>query len=244
MTRRFTIPLAVAVIALSGCASSAPPAPPAPAPAVRSAPGKEMRRLAVVPTGESAFTVAGGGSDVSRVFEEVGKWHPKAAVFVPLVRAVQAAVDWLTAQGRAAGTAPHVRDVDPRTVVTDAFARALMASGRFDQVRLLEGEPTGDERRQTDELVRVMVPSWGLVRVREGKPDLHAAYADVRAQMVVRPTGAVVWEHDEDVTHPERLPLATFRSDAAVARRELMDVLERAGQRLASEFLYARSGAR
>jgi hypothetical protein len=51
----------------------------------------------------------------------------------------------------------------------------------------------------------------------------------------------VVWEHDEDVTHGERLPLQTFTSDSAVARQALVEVLERAGQRLANELLYVRS---
>ena len=231
----------VAVVALSGCASAAAPPPPPP---VASAPAGQVRRLAVVPSGESSFTVVSGGSggsDVSRIFGEVAKWYPKAAVWAPLVFAVQAAVDWLAAKGRAADTAPHVRDVKPHAIVAAAFGRALVASGRFDQVRVLEGEPVGDERSRTDALIRLTVPAWGLVRVREGNPDLLAGYADVRAQMVVRPTGAVVWEHDEDVTQPERHSLKTFTNDSALARQELMDVLERAGQRLANEFLYARS---
>jgi hypothetical protein len=84
----------------------------------------------------------------------------------------------------------------------------------------------------------------GIVRVREGKPDMMAAYADARAQVVVRPTGVVVWEHDEDVTHPERLPLQALTDDGELTRQELKEVLERAGQRLANEFLYARSAGR
>jgi len=90
----------------------------------------------------------------------------------------------------------------------------------------------------------VTVPAWGLVRVREGKPDLLAGFADVRAQMVVRETGTVVWEHDEDVTHPERLPLQAFTRDSEFARQGLLEVLERAGQRVANEFLYARGAGR
>jgi hypothetical protein len=115
-----------------------------------------------------------------------------------------------------------------------------MATGRFDQVRTLDREPVGEDRRQADALVRLTVPAWGLVRVREGKPELVAAYADVHAQVDVRPTGVAVWEHNEDVTHAERLPLPTFTADGDLLRQELIEVLERAGQRLANEFLYAR----
>jgi hypothetical protein len=128
--------------------------------------------------------------------------------------------------------------------VADAFARRLKASGQFAEVRTAEREPVGDERRRADAIIRVAVPAWGLMRVREGKPDLMAGYADVRAQMVVRETGTVVWEHDEDVTHAERLPLQAFTRDGEFARQGLLEVLERAGQRVANEFLYARGAGR
>jgi len=61
--------------------------------------------------------------------------------------------------------------------------------------------------------------------------------------MVVRETGVVVWEHDEDVTHPERLARDVAR-DRGVARQELIEVLEQAGRRLANELVYARNGGR
>ena len=82
------------------------------------------------------------------------------------------------------------------------------------------------------------------LRVREGEPDLLSAFADVRAQMVLRGTGVVVWEDNEDVTNPERLPLEAFTKDREFTRHELTEVLERAGQRLASELLYARGAGR
>jgi hypothetical protein len=78
------------------------------------------------------------------------------------------------------------------------------------------------------------------LRVRQGKPDLLAAFADVRAQLVALETGAVLWEHAEDVTHPDRLPLRAFSRDREFARQVTTEVLERAGRRLASEYLYTR----
>ena len=238
MTRTLPALLAVAIVGLSACASSAPPPSVADPP---SAPVGEVRRLAVVPSGESKFTMAGNKVDFGRAFNEVAKWYPKAAFLAPLAMAVQSGLNWLLDEGRASAAAPHVRGIAPGAVVADALARTLLASGRFEQIRTLEREPVGEDRRQIDALIRVAVPAWGVVRVREGKPDLMAAYADARAQVVVRPTGVVVWEHDEDVTHPERLPLQALTGDGELTRQELMDVLERAGQRLANEFLYARS---
>ena len=102
-------------------------------------------------------------------------------------------------------------------------------------------EPIGDDRRGLDAITRVTVPEWGLMRVRAGDPDLLSAFADVRAQMAVPTTGVIVWETSQDMTGPERLPLASFR-DRRFTRQQLVDLLERAGQRLASELLYARNG--
>ena len=208
----------------------------------------DVRRLVVVASGESKLTIPGATNDddsnVARVFGEIAKWYPKAALWGALATVVQRGIDWLVADGRSSTDPRHVRGISPGTVVADAFTRALTASGQFDQVRTVAREPIGDDRRGMDALVRVIVPAWGLVRVREGKPDMMAAYADVRAQIVVQPTSTVVWEHDEDVTHGERLPLQAFTTDSALSRQALLEVLERAGQRLANELLYARSGGR
>jgi len=242
MIRTLPIMLAAALVGLSACASSAPPPS---GPASLGGPIGEVRRLAVVPSGESKFTMASAKKfDAGRVLAEVAKWYPKAWALVPLAKAVERGINWLAEEGRSAGTSRLVGGASPGAAVADAFARTLVASGRFDHIQTLEREPTGEDRQQIDALVRVAVPAWGVVRVREGKPDMMAAYADVRAQIVVRPTGVVVWEHDEDVTHAERLPLQAFTGDLELARQELKEVLERAGQRLANEFLYARSAGR
>ena len=242
MTRTFPITLAVALVGLSACASSAPPPSGA---ASFSGPIAEVRRLAVVPFGESKFTMASAKKvDTGWMLDEVVKWYPKAAALAPLAKAVQRGIDWLADGGRSAGAASRAVGASPGATVADAFARTLLASGQYDQIQTLEREPTGEDRRQIDALVRVTVPALGIVRVQEGKPDMMAAYADARAQIVVRPTGVVMWEHEEDVTHAETLPLQAFTGDGELARQALKEVLERAGQRLANEFLYARNAGR
>jgi hypothetical protein len=236
-TRVLSLTLAVV---LAGCASS----PPGPAP--RGRPGTaaftDVRRVVVVTAGESRFTVMREARDPGRTFDDVMRWLPYKELLVPIARAVYAGLSWLIDADRAAGTRP--RDVVPGTVVSEAFARALQVSGPFNQIVPLDREPVGDDRRQADAIVRLTVPSWGLMRVREGHGDVVAGFADVRAQMVVRETGVVVWEHEEDITHPSRLSLDAFKRDPALARQELVDVLERAGRRLASELIYTRDGDR
>jgi hypothetical protein len=237
----FAVVVALVVTIASGCASSAPS--PAPRPRPSSAVLTDVRRVVVVTTGESKFTVVQETTkEPASVLDDVLKWIPYKDIMIPIARTVYGIVASLIEADRAAGTVP--RDVTPAMIVTEAFARALQVSGPFNQIVATEREPVGDERRLADAIVRLTVPSWGLMRVREGDADVVAAFADVRAQMALRETGVIVWEHEEDVTHPGRLSLAAFKADRGLTRHELVDVLERAGRRLASELLYARDGAR
>ncbi|MGH7357989.1 MAG: hypothetical protein ACREJR_04135 [Candidatus Rokuibacteriota bacterium] len=195
--------------------------------------------------GESKFSVMHEGNvQLDPAMDDVLRWIPYASVWRLLAQAVHWGVNTLTEVERQASTAPHVEGLAPRAVVAEAFAHTLVASGRFREIRTLAREPVGADRRGADVIVRLAVPSWGLLRVREGKPDLLAAFVDARAQMVVLETGAILWEHEEDVTHPERMPLQAFSKDRQFTRRGMIDVLERAGRRLASEYLYARSPGR
>lgn len=242
--RTLAVVLVVSMVGLSGCASSTPP------PRASGVRGENLHRIVIVGSGESKFTMMHDSAEAGRTFDgivnEVVKWIPAGygAVLAPLAKIIYSAINSSAEAKRGTAAASHVGEVSPRSVVADAFARRLEASGQFEEVRTAEREPVGDERRRVDAIIRLTVPAWGLMRVREGKPDLLAGFADVRAQMVVRATGTVVWEHDEDVTHAERLPLQAFTRDGDFARHELLEVLERAGQRLANEFLYARGADR
>jgi hypothetical protein len=199
----------------------------------------------VVVSGESKFSVMYEGDfQFDRTLDDVLRWTPYAGLWRALAQAVQWGVNRMSEAERQALTRPHVQDLVPPNVVAGAFSRALVATGWTREVRMLEREPVGAERSGAEAVVRLSVPSWGLLRVRQGKPDLLAAFADVRAQVVVLETGAVLWEHAEDVTHPDRLPLRTFSRDRDFARQVTIEVLERAGRRLASEYLYARAAGR
>jgi hypothetical protein len=233
---RFVVLIAI----LSGCASTTPSS--APRPRLSGAALDDVRRVVVVTSGESRFAVLDQSKEPGREFDEVVKWLPFKEIIGPIARAVYSGVTALINGDRASATVP--KDVSPGAVVADAFARTLQVSGPFNQIAALDREPVGDERRQADAIVRLSVPSWGLMRVREGSPDLVAGFADVRAQMVLRETGVVIWEYEEDITHPQRLTLDAFTHDRALTRQELVDVLERAGRRLANELVYARGGAR
>jgi hypothetical protein len=232
--------LCIALAAFSGCA-----APGRPPEAVHVRPLPELPPLVVVVSPESKFGVLYEGDlQLDRTLDDVLRWIPYAAAWRALAQVVQWGANRISEAERQASTAPHVQDLAPPNVVAGAFARALVASGRIREVRALDREPVGPERSGADLVLRLSVPSWGLLRVRHGTPDLLAAFADVRAQVVTLETGAVLWEHQEDVTHPDRLPLRAFSRDREFARQAMTEVLERAGRRLASEYLYTQSVGR
>ena len=237
MTRGFSAMVLVALVSLWGCSPTIPARPTA-------RPFDDVRRLAILVSGESSFTVVEHQVEPGRTFDEVLAWYPYGAALRPIAKLVHRGINWLLNAEKETTVARIVNDVSPRTVVASAMAQKLQESGWFDEVRTLEAEPTGADRRRDDALVRVTVPAWGLVRVRDGDPDLVSSFADVRAEMTAPGTGVVLWEKREDVTAAAQVPLGSFTDNRDFARQEIVDVLERAGQRLASELLYARSAGR
>lgn len=238
-TRAFGALLALMIVALSGCASSAPPSTPRPA----ARPFDDVRRVAVVVTGESRFSVQEHSAQPGRTIDEIVRWTPYRFVLQPLAALVHRGINWWLESDRSEAAAKALADISPGATVSAAFARALAESEQFKEIQMVDREPVGEERRRLDAIVRLTVPTWGIVRVREGEPDLLAGFADVHAEMTLRGAG-VVWSGSEDVTDSERLPMDSFKKSSEFTRQRLLDVLTRAGERLATELLYARSAGR
>ncbi len=230
--------LLVAASAMAGCASTATPRPSSLATTTLA----DVRHVVVVAAGDSKFAVERASKEPGRDFEEIMKWLPYKEIVVPIARALYWGVSWLVDSGRASTTVPP--DLAAGKIVTDAFTETLQAHGPFEWIVATDREPVGDARRGADAIVRLSVPSWGIMPVRDGDPPLVSAFADVRVQVVLRETGVVAWQYAEDVTHPDRLSLDAMTADRALTRDELVSVLERAGHRLANELIYASGGAR
>jgi hypothetical protein len=233
--------LVAIAVGLLGCSASgrSSPAPTPPPPTARGLDG--VQRLAVVAYGDSRFSAVSHSAEPGRTFDEVLRYNPYRAMLRPIFDLLHQGINWLLELDDAKAAGAHVGAVSPRSVVAEALVQALEASGGFEEVRALEREPVGEDRRRTDAILRLAVPSWGVVRVRHGDPALVSAFADVHGQVTLPGTGVVVWEGQEDVTGVERVPLEALTRDREFARQELMDVLARAGRRLASELLYSRS---
>jgi hypothetical protein len=191
-----------------------------------------------VASGESRFSVIEYSAEPGRAFDEILSWTPYRWLG-PLVALVHDGINTLVAPGRETVAGLDLNTISPREIVAAELARRLQAGGRFDEILQLDREPVGEDRQRADALLRLTVPRWGLVRVRDSEPALVSAFSDVQAQLVVRETGVVAWELSEDVTHPDRLLLEQFKRQHILTRTELHEVLERAGHRLASELLYA-----
>jgi hypothetical protein len=229
--------LLLAVLIAWGCASVAPPR-------TTARPFDDVRRLAIVTSGDSAFAFVPHRSEPGRTFDEILAWYPYGPALRPLARLVHRGISSVLTVDSQSTLRRSVEDLMPQSIVLSAMVRALEASRAFEEVRTFDREPAVADRASSDTLVRVAVPAWGIVRVRSADPDLLATFADVTATMTVPGTGVSLWEHREDVTGADQAPLDSFVRDRSFARRELIAVLERAGQRLASELLYARSAGR
>ncbi len=180
MVRAIPAGLALVALSLVGCASSPPP----PRPSAR--PFDDVRRVIVVPSGtESAFAVVEYSSEPGRTFDEILKWiswSPYQAVLRPAALLVHRGINWALEADRAATATSRLQGLSPRSVVGESMARTLETTGWFDEVRFVEREPAAEERRRADAIVRVAVPTWGLVRVRDVEAGLLSCFADVRGR--------------------------------------------------------------
>jgi hypothetical protein len=229
----------VAVLILGGCASSAP------VPPTGARTFDDVHHIAIIVSGESPFALADDRLEPGRTLDEILKWHPYGGALRPIAKFVHRAINKVRDGDRVASATRHVEGVSPGTTVARSMARTLERSGWFREVRILQQEPTGESRPgEEGALVRIAVPAWGVIRVRDSDPAMVSGFADVQAHMMMGKTGVVVWEVNEDVTDPESAPLAAFVDNRDYARAAMVGVLEKAGQRLANELLYARGAGR
>ena len=116
------------IVSLSGCASSS--APPS-----RSAarPFDNVRRVAVVVTGESRFTVLEHSAQPGRTLDEVISWTPYRVILKPLAALVHHGINWLLESDRAETAGRDLADISSGSVST-AFAQTLAESGQFQEI--------------------------------------------------------------------------------------------------------------
>jgi len=240
MAREFAWLLTFTLVIASGCEST-PPRRTAPVPSVRSF--ENIQRLAIVAFDAGGFTLAEQRSQPGRTLDEVLSWHPYGSALRPLAALVHRGVNSVRVHDQEIIVAESVRDVAAGRVIAEAMAQRLRASSSLDEVSVLTSEQNGAGHQTGGAIVRLTVTSWGLDRVRQD-PDLFSSFADVTGLLAVSGTGVALWEHHEDVTGPDLIPFDAFRWDPTFTREQILNVLARAGERFAAEFLYARGANR
>lgn len=91
MMRAFTAVLLVAIFSLWGCAVSPRPSRPL------ARPFDEVRRLAIVVSGDSTFSIVEHAVEPGRTFDEVLKWIPSVtyqAALRPVAQLVHRGINW------------------------------------------------------------------------------------------------------------------------------------------------------
>jgi hypothetical protein len=199
-----------------------------------------MRRLAVVVSPGSDFTVIkerrGGAATAAMVGGAFG------VVGLLTAGAVHSGITASKDKDHAAAVSPHVVDVAPQKVVTEALLRTLRDGGLAD-IQLFEHVPDTKDTAQFDGVLRLEMPEWGLVKVSDD-PDLMSGFVELKVQMAMTSGGSPIWDEAHTALGRDRLPLEIFKRDGELTRKALTETLEAAGQRLAYELLYPRGTPR
>jgi hypothetical protein len=186
MPRASTALFLVAMLSLWGCASSAPPARPA------ARPFDDVKRVVVVVSGDSSFSIVDHAVEPGRTFDEVIKWLPWVqyqAALRPAAQLIHRGINW--ALGRTVRPlAVSEAGVSPRMVVAGSMAKTLEASGRFTDVRTFDREPSAEERRSAEPSCGYPCPHGVSCAFARASPASRPALADVRGQMAMRAPGS------------------------------------------------------
>jgi len=145
-------------------------------------------------------------------------------------------------QSRAAVISKHVETLSPRTVLIPALVQALHANGSM-EVEILDAAPSPDSGLRFDAVLLVRISSWGFQQLRERDP-LMTAFVEMQPQMRRAGTSEPIWSETETIIGRGQWLLKELNASPDLVRDELKETLERAGQQLAAELLYPRSGAR
>jgi hypothetical protein len=137
---------------------------------------------------------------------------------------------------------PVLGDFSPVQPLRQAFLEALRSSGRI-AVDLVESE-AALQGTEHDAVVRLAIKDWGVRLPQRAISDDLAAFAEIETRMTRGRSADVVWDEHEVALGGRRHALSTYGHDAALLRRELTEMLERAGYRLANLLVYPRENAR
>lgn len=230
--------VAAAVLASAGgCVSTTPPLRPTEADLAG------VRRLAVVvpPPGDfGVFQARAKGAPPEGAGATIGAAAAFGLVGALVAGATVSAVVKDADDRRTAQVAPHLQDFKAREVFARALAQTLRELGRFEAVEVLDAAPGGG----FDAVATAAVGDWGLHLIPSREADALGGFAELGLKLTVGPGAHLAWEERRIFFGAGRHRLAAYAEDAALLRRELTEMLEAAGERVAAELLFPREGKR
>ncbi len=166
------------------------------------------------------------------------------AVMFGLIGATVASVSNATRDGSMAKSLqPVLEGFSCRTVLFDAFQRALMASGRFAEVRLLDAAPDAKAGNAPDGVVTLTIHDWGL-RLIQQNSELLSTFVEVEADLRGAQGGHRLWDEHDTFLSGRSHNLSTYQGDGSLLKAELTDAIQRAGGELAGQLAYPAGGSK
>jgi hypothetical protein len=188
-----------------------------------------VQRIAVVVIEDGAFTV----------IKERAKATATGAVLFGLVgAAVASAANHSMDREEADKLRPGLSDFSPTPPLRDAFVGALKSGGRID-VEVVDSERVLAGKSH-DAIIRLTVNDWGVRLPSRAISDQLAAFAEIQARMTRAGSQEILWDEHEVSLGNGRHDPSAYQQDPGLLRRELTDMLESAGFRLANLLIYPR----
>ena len=134
---------------------------------------------------------------------------------------------------------PDLADFSARATFTEAFVQTLQASGRRNDVYLLEATPDNKESKNFDAVLTFKVLSWGL-RLPNRDEERLAPFIELEITLNRYSDNQTLWNMHDTFLGQKRSYFSDYKEDGAMLRKELTETVANAGARMATKIIYPR----
>jgi hypothetical protein len=195
---------------------------------------KPIRSIGVVIPKEGEATV---------IFERARATAGPAFMFGLVGATIASAGNATMDSNKAKTVRPLLKDFSCRTVLFNAFQRALSASGRFAEIRLLDKAPDAKAGDAPDGVVTLAIHDWGLRLMQQDSEQL-SAFVEIEADLRGIREQRWLWDEHDSFLSGRAHNLSEYQGDGALLKAELTDAIERAGGELAGQLAYPTGGSK
>jgi hypothetical protein len=137
---------------------------------------------------------------------------------------------------------PDLADFSARATFTEAFVQTLQASGRRNDVYLLEATPDNKESKNFDAVLTFNVLSWGL-RLPNRDDERLAPFIELEITMNRYSDNQTLWNMHDTFLGQKRSYFSEYKDDGSMLRKELRETVANAGARMATKIIYPRGNS-